>query len=32
MAELTGISVDALDWTNQWYLQEETLRPANVEV
>jgi len=32
MAELTGISVDALDWTTQWYLREETLRAANTAI
>ena len=32
MAELTGISVDTLDWTTQWYLREETLRPANADM
>jgi TnpA family transposase len=32
MAELTGISVDALDWTTQWYLREETLRAANTTI
>jgi len=32
MAELTGISVDALDWTTQWYLREDTLRAANTAI
>ena len=32
MAELTGISADTIDWTTQWYLREETLRPANTDV
>ena len=32
MAELTGISVDTLDWTTQWYLREDTLRPANADI
>ena len=32
MAELTSISVDALDWTTQWYLREDTLRVANTAI
>ena len=32
MAELTGISADTIDWTTQWYLREETLRPANTDM
>ena len=32
MAELSGISADALDWTTQWYFREETLRPANTAI
>jgi Transposase and inactivated derivatives, TnpA family len=32
MAELTGIPADTIDWTVQWYLQEETLRPANTAI
>jgi TnpA family transposase len=32
MAELTGIPADAIDWTTQWYLREETLRPANTSI
>ena len=32
MAELTGISVDTLGWTTQWYLREDTLRPANADM
>jgi hypothetical protein len=29
MADAAGISEDALAWTSQWYLREETLRAAN---
>jgi hypothetical protein len=29
IAELTGISVDTLDWYTRWYLREDTLRLAN---
>jgi TnpA family transposase len=32
MAELSDIPADALDWTTQWYLREETLRPANTDI
>jgi TnpA family transposase len=32
MAELTGISVDSLDWYTRWYLREETLRPASAAI
>jgi len=32
MAELTGISVDTLDWYTRWYLREETLRPASASI
>ena len=32
MAELTGIPADTIDWTTQWYLREETLRPSNTDV
>jgi TnpA family transposase len=32
MAELTGIPADTIDWTIQWYLREETLRPANTAI
>jgi TnpA family transposase len=32
MAELTGISVDTLDWYTRWYLREETLRPASAAI
>jgi hypothetical protein len=32
MAELTGISADTIDWTTQWYLREETLRPSNTDM
>jgi TnpA family transposase len=32
MSELTGIPADTIDWTVQWYLREETLRPANTAI
>ena len=32
MAELTGIPADAIDWATQWYLREDTLRPANTAI
>ena len=32
MAELTRIPADTIDWTIQWYLREETLRPANAAI
>lgn len=32
MAELTGISVDTLDWYTRWYLREDTLRLASAAV
>jgi hypothetical protein len=32
MAELTGISPDAIDWTTRWYLREDTLRAANTAI
>jgi len=32
MAELTGISADAIDWAIEWYLREDTLRPANTSI
>jgi TnpA family transposase len=30
MADATGISVDILTWTKEWYVREETLRAANL--
>ncbi|MEG8179758.1 Tn3 family transposase [Nocardia terpenica] len=32
MAEATGISVDILTWTQEWYVREETLRAANLAI
>lgn len=32
MAELTAIPADAIDWATQWYLREDTLRPANTAI
>jgi TnpA family transposase len=32
MAELSGISVDTLDWYTRWYLREETLQDANTAI
>jgi TnpA family transposase len=32
MAELTGISVDTLDWYTRWYLREQTLRLAGAAI
>lgn len=29
MADASGISEDALAWTTQWYLRQQTLRAAN---
>ena len=32
MADASGISEDALAWTSQWYLRQETLRAANTRL
>jgi hypothetical protein len=32
MAEACGLTYDMLAWTNQWYLREETLRPAGAAI
>lgn len=32
MADASGISEDTLAWTSQWYLREDTLRPANTRI
>ena len=32
MADASGISEDALAWTSQWYLRQETLREANARL
>ncbi|MGH3450023.1 MAG: DUF4158 domain-containing protein [Haloechinothrix sp.] len=32
MADASGISEDALAWTSQWYLREDTLRAANTRL
>ncbi len=32
MAELAGLSPDALAWTTEWYLREQTLVPANTAI
>lgn len=32
MAELSGLSADALTWTTEWYLREQTLQPATTAI
>jgi hypothetical protein len=32
MAEACGLTYDMLAWTDQWYLREETLRPAGAAI
>src|SRR5690606_42056885 len=32
MAEACGITYDILSWTDEWYVREETLRAANLEL
>jgi len=32
MAESCGVPYDVLAWTAEWYLREDTLRPANTRV
>ena len=32
MAELTGIPVDTIEWTTRWYLREDTLCGAHVDL
>ena len=32
MADASGISEDALAWTSQWYLRQDTLRAANTRL
>src|SRR5438067_1311453 len=32
MADACGIPIDVLAWTAEWYVREETLREANLEI